>query len=37
LPESVLSRISRHLEEQDYLTHEFGDSCLILTEDEGRA
>lgn len=30
LPETVLSRISHHLEEQDYLTHEFGDSCLII-------
>jgi S-adenosylmethionine:tRNA ribosyltransferase-isomerase len=30
LPESRLLGISRHLEEQGYLTHEFGDSCLIL-------
>jgi S-adenosylmethionine:tRNA ribosyltransferase-isomerase len=30
LPETVLSRISHHLEERDYLTHEFGDSCLII-------
>ncbi|HJQ71537.1 MAG TPA: S-adenosylmethionine:tRNA ribosyltransferase-isomerase [Blastocatellia bacterium] len=30
LPETALSRISRHLEEHDYLTHEFGDSCLII-------
>jgi S-adenosylmethionine:tRNA ribosyltransferase-isomerase len=30
LPESYLLRVSRHLEEQGYLTHEFGDSCLIL-------
>jgi S-adenosylmethionine:tRNA ribosyltransferase-isomerase len=30
LPESFLLRISHHLEEQDYLTHEFGDSCLII-------
>ena len=30
LPEFVLARISRHLEEQDYLTHEFGDLCLIV-------
>jgi S-adenosylmethionine:tRNA ribosyltransferase-isomerase len=30
LPESMLLRISHHLEEQGYLTHEFGDSCLII-------
>ena len=30
LPESDLSRISHHLEERGYLTHEFGDSCLII-------
>ena len=30
VPEAVLSNISRHLEEENYLTHEFGDSCLIL-------
>lgn len=30
LPESSLSRISQHLEAADYLTHEFGDACLIL-------
>jgi S-adenosylmethionine:tRNA ribosyltransferase-isomerase len=30
LPENILARISRHLERQDYLTHEFGDLCLIL-------
>ncbi|MGA9770745.1 MAG: S-adenosylmethionine:tRNA ribosyltransferase-isomerase [Blastocatellia bacterium] len=30
LPEPVLLRISQHLEEQNYLTHEFGDSCLII-------
>jgi S-adenosylmethionine:tRNA ribosyltransferase-isomerase len=30
LPESVLLRIGQHLEDQDYLTHEFGDSCLII-------
>ncbi|HEX5734508.1 MAG TPA: S-adenosylmethionine:tRNA ribosyltransferase-isomerase [Blastocatellia bacterium] len=34
LPESVLSRISHHLEEQGYLTHEFGDSCLIIAGGE---
>jgi S-adenosylmethionine:tRNA ribosyltransferase-isomerase len=30
LPENVLARVSQHLERQDYLTHEFGDLCLIL-------
>lgn len=30
LPEQDLRRVSRHLDEQDYLTHEFGDACLIL-------
>jgi S-adenosylmethionine:tRNA ribosyltransferase-isomerase len=30
LPESLLSRITCHLDEQHYLTHEFGDSCLII-------
>ena len=30
VPEAMLSGISRHLEEEKYLTHEFGDSCLIL-------
>ena len=30
VPVSVLERMSRHLEEEDYLTHEFGDLCLIL-------
>jgi len=30
LPESLLTSISQHLEEQNYFTHEFGDSCLIL-------
>jgi S-adenosylmethionine:tRNA ribosyltransferase-isomerase len=34
LPESVLLTISQHLEQQDYLTHEFGDSCLIITNNE---
>jgi S-adenosylmethionine:tRNA ribosyltransferase-isomerase len=34
LPEPVLLTISQHLEEQDYLTHEFGDSCLILKNRE---
>jgi S-adenosylmethionine:tRNA ribosyltransferase-isomerase len=33
LPETVLLRISQHLEDQDYLTHEFGDSCLIISGD----
>ena len=30
LPENVLAQLSQHLERQDYLTHEFGDLCLIL-------
>jgi S-adenosylmethionine:tRNA ribosyltransferase-isomerase len=30
LPENILTRVSRHLEREDYLTHEFGDLCLIL-------
>jgi S-adenosylmethionine:tRNA ribosyltransferase-isomerase len=30
LPENILARVSQHLEERDYLTHEFGDLCLIL-------
>jgi S-adenosylmethionine:tRNA ribosyltransferase-isomerase len=30
LPESLLTKISQHLEEENYLTHEFGDACLIL-------
>lgn len=33
LPEFLLTSISQHLEEQNYLTHEFGDSCLILAGD----
>jgi S-adenosylmethionine:tRNA ribosyltransferase-isomerase len=32
LPENTLARVSRHLDRQDYLTHEFGDLCLILAE-----
>jgi S-adenosylmethionine:tRNA ribosyltransferase-isomerase len=31
LPETCLVKISRHLEERGYLTHEFGDLCLILS------
>jgi len=34
LPESALIRISHHLDEQNYLTHEFGDSCLIIAGSE---
>jgi S-adenosylmethionine:tRNA ribosyltransferase-isomerase len=34
LPESFLSRIGHHLEQQHYLTHEFGDSCLIVAGGE---
>jgi S-adenosylmethionine:tRNA ribosyltransferase-isomerase len=30
LPEDVLTRVSQHLEAKDYLTHEFGDLCLVL-------
>ena len=30
LPEKILMGVSQHLERQDYLTHEFGDLCLIL-------
>jgi S-adenosylmethionine:tRNA ribosyltransferase-isomerase len=30
LPEQALSRVSRRLEEEEYLTHEFGDLCLIF-------
>jgi S-adenosylmethionine:tRNA ribosyltransferase-isomerase len=32
LPENVLARVSQHLERQNYLTHEFGDLCLILAD-----
>ncbi len=32
LPEDILTGVSRHLEEQNYLTHEFGDLCLVLTK-----
>src|SRR5262249_13920792 len=32
LPETFLTRISKHFEEQNYLTHEFGDVCLILAD-----
>ncbi|MCI0490648.1 MAG: S-adenosylmethionine:tRNA ribosyltransferase-isomerase [Blastocatellia bacterium] len=34
LPESLLLRISNHLAEEDYLTHEFGDSCLLMAGSE---
>ncbi len=30
LPEDTLTEVSRHLEEQHYLTHEFGDLCLVI-------
>jgi S-adenosylmethionine:tRNA ribosyltransferase-isomerase len=30
LPETLLTGINRYLEELNYLTHEFGDACLIL-------
>jgi S-adenosylmethionine:tRNA ribosyltransferase-isomerase len=32
LPRELLSKVSQYLEEQNYLTHEFGDLCLILAE-----
>jgi S-adenosylmethionine:tRNA ribosyltransferase-isomerase len=32
LPENILAQVSQRLERQDYLTHEFGDLCLILAE-----
>lgn len=31
LPEAVLTEVSQHLEAHNYLTHEFGDLCLVLT------
>ena len=34
LTENLLSEISNHLEQQHYLTHEFGDSCLIIPGSE---
>lgn len=34
LPGNRLEKISQRLEENDYLTHEFGDSCLILRESD---
>ncbi|MBS1789858.1 MAG: S-adenosylmethionine:tRNA ribosyltransferase-isomerase [Acidobacteria bacterium] len=34
LPERLLDNISQHLEAYNYLTHEFGDACLILTDSE---
>lgn len=33
LPESFLTSISQHLETNEYLTHEFGDACLLLKDD----
>ena len=30
LPETILSKVSQHLDEQNYLTHEFGDLCLVF-------
>lgn len=32
LPDNILARVSQHLERRDYLTHEFGDLCLILAD-----
>lgn len=34
LPENLLAGISQYLEEQHYLTHEFGDACLIVKGEE---
>lgn len=34
LPEHLLDTISQHLEKHHYLTHEFGDACLILSDAE---
>ncbi len=30
LPETTLRRVSQHLEMENYLTHEFGDLCLMI-------
>jgi S-adenosylmethionine:tRNA ribosyltransferase-isomerase len=30
LPEALLLRMSQHLEDHHYLTHEYGDCCLII-------
>lgn len=30
LPEAMLTEVSQHLEAKNYLTHEFGDLCLVL-------
>jgi S-adenosylmethionine:tRNA ribosyltransferase-isomerase len=30
VPEATLQRVTEHLEEEHYLTHEFGDTCLIF-------
>ncbi len=30
LPEIALRRVSQHLEMEHYLTHEFGDLCLMI-------
>ncbi|HEY8459082.1 MAG TPA: S-adenosylmethionine:tRNA ribosyltransferase-isomerase [Blastocatellia bacterium] len=32
VPENVLAQVSRHFEREGYLTHEFGDLCLILNQ-----
>ena len=38
LPEPLMLRMSRHLEDHDYLTHEYGDCCLIIADQSaGRA
>lgn len=32
LPQARLVQMTRHLEQQEYLTHEFGDACLLFRE-----
>lgn len=34
LPRVVMEKMTEHLEQQEYLTHEFGDACLIFQEVE---
>lgn len=35
LPHAVRERMTTHLEQQEYLTHEFGDACLLWRERTG--
>jgi len=37
LPEDILAGVSQRLEERNYLTHEFGDLCLILAKNNSLA